>query len=215
MTNQPPSTQHEFNGIYGKYTITSKDKKDVKLYRFSLLFSSIGFSVGLIQWIFFDSSVAWIWLVVMAIGLGGSLKWIHIYLTFLHKFLQILWGIGVISIIIMIINFGPENIFHTLSNNRIYIIAIGPLFAALTGIGFKEFFCFRRAEAIGLTLFTPIALLGHISNLLNENIVIILLFLSALLSLIMSIRKFGMESSSDIGDKSVFEYLGREKVSTL
>ena len=214
MNTQQSSTQIEFDGIYGKYSITAKDKKEVLFYRLSLLLCSISFFLGLIQWIFLGPSLAWIWLISMAIGLGGSLKWIHIYLKPLHKALQILWGIGCILIFIMMVKFGPNNLLQSLSINKAWVIGIGPLFAALTGVGFKEFFCFRRLEAIGLTLLMPIALLGYITSFIDRNIVILLLFSSALLLLIMAINKFSMDPSADIGDKSVFDYLEKKKLST-
>tara|TARA_Y100001968_G_scaffold67200_1_gene58045 strand:- start:22613 stop:23260 length:648 start_codon:yes stop_codon:yes gene_type:complete len=201
------SSQKEFQGIYGKYVITPQDEKEVSLYRFSLLLSAIGFFIGLTQWILLGSSLAWVWLIVMAIGLGGSLKWIHIYISILHKSLQILWIIGLIGIIVLMIYFGPQNFLHILSIKKIYTLAIGPFFAALTGIGFKEFFCFRRSEAIGVTIMVPIALSGHITNVISSNIVILLLFISSIFLLILAIRKFGMAASDDIGDKSVFDYL--------
>ena len=213
MNNNLSSIENEFDGIYGKYSINQNDIKEVKLYRFSLLFCSISFVLGLSHWILIGNSYAWIWLVTMAIGIGGSLKWIHIYLKVLHQFLQILWGIGCISILIIMINVGAQNILELFHENKIYLILVGPLFASLTGIGFKEFFCFRRTEAIGVTLFIPLALLGYMINIFNQKITFILLFISSILLLIMSLKKFGVDASADIGDKSVFNYLEKEKQS--
>ena len=86
-------------------------------------------------------------------------------------------------------------------------IAIGPFFAALTGLGFKEFFCFRRPEAIGVTLLLPISLLSHLFRIFNPSLIISGIGISSILLLVLGIRKFGMDPASDIGDKSVFEYL--------
>ena len=55
---------------------------------------------------------------------------------------------------------------HLINGESLWILAVGPFFAALTGVGFKEFFCFRRPEAIGVTLLLPLALLGRLSGLL-------------------------------------------------
>jgi uncharacterized integral membrane protein len=88
-----------------------------------------------------------------------------------------------------------------------WILAIGPLFAALAGIGFKEFFCFRRPEAIGLTFLLPIALLGHLSGLINGSAAISLMTIASALLVLLALRKFGMEAAADVGDKSVFAYL--------
>ena len=81
----------------------------------------------------------------------------------------------------------------------------------MAGLGFKEFFCFQRLEAIGLTLFLPIALGSHILGILNNQSIMSLMLFSAILLLILSLRKFGMDPASDIGDKSVFEHLNRQE----
>ena len=84
---------------------------------------------------------------------------------------------------------------------------MGPLFAAMAGIGFKEFFCFQRPEAIGLTLLLPLGLLGRLLGLLNLSTAMTLLSAAALLLVLLALRKFGMEAAADVGDKSVFAYL--------
>merc|ERR1712185_817972 len=110
-------------------------------------------SGGVLHWWALGGSWAWLWLLPLAAGIGLALKWIHIYLRPLHRALQLFWMLGV-----------------------------GPLFAALAGIGFKEFFCFQRPEAIGLTL----------------------LAVAAALLVVLALRKFGMEAAADVGDKTVF-----------
>ena len=95
----------------------------------------------------------------------------------------------------------------TLRDQPLWILAIGPLFAALAGIGFKEFFCFQRPEAIGLTLLLPAALMGHLVGLINGPLCLALLESAALLLVLLALRKFGMEAAADVGDKSVFAYL--------
>ena len=111
--------------------------------------------------------------------------------------------------------FGSNHILSTLSSHPIWLLAIGPLFAALAGLGFKEFFCFRRLEAIGLTLLVPIALLGHLFSLIDGSLVMTFLGLSALLLLVLALRKFGIDAAADIGDKSIFEYLNRQASTTV
>jgi uncharacterized integral membrane protein len=78
-------------------------------------------------------------------------------------------------------------------------------------VGFKEFFCFGRPEAIGLTLLIPIALLGHLSGLMGGEVVMALLASAALLLLVLALRKFGMDAAADVGDKSVFTYLSNQQ----
>ena len=213
--SSPKSSSYEeleFEGIYGKYKITYTDHIEVQRYRISVLFCGIAFCAGIGQWILIGPTFAWVWLIPIAIGLGLALKWIHIYLRPLHKTLQILWALGCIGIGILLVGLGNENLLSKLASDPIWTLAIGPLFAALTGLGFKEFFCFRRPEAIGLTLLVPIGLLGHLLGLLSGEIVMALLSCSAFLLLILALRKFGMDAAADVGDKSVFDYLDRQQV---
>ena len=200
-----------FNGIYGSYTITNADIIEVKKYRISVLICAMSMTLGIIHWITIGNHLAWIWLIAMCISLGLALNWIHIYLLNLHNALKFCWGLGCISIIIMSFNLGIDNILTNLAVKPYLTLAIGPLFVSLTGLGFKEFFCFKRAEAFGLTILLPIALLGHLSQLMNNYLVILFLSISSLLLLLLAIRKFGMDPASDIGDKSVFEYLENQR----
>jgi uncharacterized integral membrane protein len=96
---------------------------------------------------------------------------------------------------------------ETLAVNGGWIWAVGPFFAALAGIGFKEFFCFRRPEAIGVTLLLPVALLGRLGGLVSAEACGQLLALEAGLLLLLCLRKFPMPAAADVGDKSVFAYL--------
>tara|TARA_Y100001968_G_scaffold227974_1_gene210742 strand:- start:136 stop:801 length:666 start_codon:yes stop_codon:yes gene_type:complete len=205
------SEDQELMGLYGKYVITDADRREVKLYRFSVLICGISFLFGLTQWIILGPNLVYLWLILMMIGLGSALKWIHIYIKLIQNSLQILWLIGCIGITTLMIKFGANEILSSLNNNRFLIIAVGPFFASLTGLGFKEFFCFRRPEAIGLTALLPITLLGYITNLISLNIVSILLLIASLMLMILSLRKFGIDPSLDIGDKSIFNYLKNQK----
>ncbi len=201
----------ELEGIYGHYKITNFDRIEVQKYRFAVLFCAISFCSGLAQWLIVGPLWAWVWLIPMTISLGLALKWIHIYLRPLHQTLQIFWALGCLGLILMTISLGGENIIETLSTDPLWIIVIGPLFAALTGLGFKEFFCFRRPEAIGLTILIPISLIGHLFGILSGSIVMALIISSAILLLVLALRKFGMDAASDVGDKSVFEYLDKQQ----
>ncbi len=62
---------------------------------------------------------------------------------------------------------GPGDMLPALVAQPLWILALGPFFAALTGVGFKEFFCFQRPEAIGVTLLLPLALLGRLGGLFS------------------------------------------------
>ena len=202
---------NSIKGVYGDFIVTSNDKKEVLFYRLSILFCGLFFSIGIAQWFTNGSHQIWIWLISMSISIGLSLKWIHIYLRALHQTLTIFWLLGCMGFVILAYHFGLENIIYGLKENPRSILLIGPLFASLTGIGFKEFFCFRRIEAIGITIFIPIALIGYLTELANEKFTFVMLVVSSLLFLLMGIRKFNLPAEADIGDKSVFDFLESQR----
>ena len=197
----------QYDGVYGRYTITEQDRRDVQRYRIALLISGLAMSTGVLHWWALGGSLAWLWLLPLTIGIGLSLKWIHIYLRPLHRALQVFWLLGCVGWGALLITAGPSDALETLAAKPLWILAIGPLFAALAGIGFKEFFCFQRPEAIGLTLLLPVALLGRLSGLLGETVGLILVGVAGLLLVVLALRKFGIEAGADVGDKSVFAYL--------
>ena len=200
-------SSNPIKGVYGDFIITSKDKKEVLFYRLSILSSALFFSLGLVQFFTNGSSQVWICFTGLAISLGLSLKWIHIYVRALHQALILFWAIGCIGFGIVSYHFGLTNIIYGLKENPRWVIFVGPLFVSLTGIGFKEFFCFRRFEAIGITILIPIALIGHLTQLTSTNFTFALLALSSILLLVLGIRKFDLPAEADIGDKSVFDFL--------
>jgi len=207
MTKADP----QFEGMYGTYTITEHDRREVQRYRIALLVSGVSFSAGLLQWWQISSEWAWLWMLPLAAGLGSALQWIHIYLRPLHRALQLFWLLGCLGWGVLLVLSGPSQALATLQGQPLWILAIGPLFAALAGIGFKEFFCFRRPEAIGLTLLLPIALLGRLSGLLDPGFCLGLLTSAALLLVVLALRKFGIPAAADVGDKSVFAYLEQQR----
>ena len=202
---------NSIKGVYGDFIVTSNDKKEVLLYRLSIILCGLFFSIGITNWFYNGSHQTWIYLLGMSITIGLSLKWIHIYLRPLHQALIIFWSIGCIGLGIVAYHFGLTNIIDGLKENPKWVFLIGPLFASLTGIGFKEFFCFKRIEAIAITIFIPIALIGHLTQITNEKFTFALLALSSFLLLILAIRKFNLPAEADIGDKSVFDFLEHQR----
>ena len=204
-------SSNSIKGVYGDFIVTSNDKKEVLFYRLSILFCGLFFSIGIANWFYHGSHQTWIYLLGLSISIGLSLKWIHIYLRPLHQTLVIFWLLGSLGILILSYIYGLTNIIFGLRENPKLILLIGPLFASLTGIGFKEFFCFRRIEAIGITIFIPIALVGYLTELANERFTFAMLVISSLQLLTMGIRKFNLPAEADIGDKSVFDFLENQR----
>jgi uncharacterized integral membrane protein len=148
-----------FEGVYGPYSIDERDRREVLGYRLALLLVALAQAALLLQWQLLGPAQLWPWLALMAVGLGLALRWIHIYLRPLHRTLQLFWLLGCLGVLALALRVGPSQMATTLAEQRLWLLAIGPMFAALAGIGFKEFFCFQRPEAIGVTLLLPPALL--------------------------------------------------------
>ena len=196
-----------FEGVYGPFSITEQDRREVLGYRLGLLTAAIAQAALLAQWHWVGPQALWPWLLPLAAGLALALRWIHIYLRPLHRALQLFWLVGCLGFAALAWASGPGAMATSLAADGRWIWAIGPFFAALAGIGFKEFFCFRRPEAIGVTLLLPLALLGHLSGLLPTAACGSLMALEAGLLVVLTLRKFPMEAAADVGDKSVFAYL--------
>ena len=96
-------------------------------------------------------------------------------------------------------------------NHPLSLLGIGFIFAALTGIYFKEAFCFNRLETKLLTPLVPLLLLGHLFSILPLSIERELLAVWAIFFVVFAIRKAIQAIPPDIGDKSVFVYLKQQK----
>lgn len=212
LLDEPPGMGDPvFEGVYGPFSITEQDRREVLGYRLGLLTAAIAQAALLAQWHWVGPDALWPWLLPLAAGLGLALRWIHIYLRPLHRALQLFWLVGCLGFAALAWASGPAAMATQLAADGRWIWAIGPFFAALAGIGFKEFFCFRRPEAIGVTLLLPLALVGHLSGLLGASATGSLLALEAALLLVLTLRKFPMEAAADVGDKSVFAYLDGQR----
>jgi uncharacterized integral membrane protein len=196
-----------FEGVYGPFTIDATDRREVLGYRLALSAVAVGQVGLLLQWRQFGPHQLWPWMVFMAVGLGLALRWIHIYLVPLHRALQLFWLLGCGGAFVLAARSGPEGMVAAVTNQPLWILAIGPFFAARAGVGFTEFCWFRRPEAIGVTLLLPIALLGYLAGLLGGTATTTLLALESALLLVLCLRKFPMPAAADVGDKSVFAHL--------
>lgn len=218
MTISTASQQSEpevYQGQFGEFTITQGDRQGVILYRTALMVAALSFAIGsaLVLWQG-DNPAALLAVSVLytcfVLAMGVSLLTIHIYMASLHQALQLFWAIGAVSAIVFA-HSSPEPFALTIYNNPLSILGIGFTFAALSGLFFKEAFCFDRLETKLLTPVVPLLLLGHLTGLLPVTGERFLLGLWAALFLVFALRKAFQSIPADIGDKSVFVYLRQQR----
>lgn len=137
-----------YKGVYGPWTVDSSDVQEVVLYRSGLVTAAASFVVA--------SSTAFLpnnyslaiqpYLNLLyslgAAGLGLSLFLIHIYVTPIKRTLQALWGLGVLGSFATYTALaqpaGDDNLVHYVIYHPAAVWLVGPLFAAFTGLVFKE-----------------------------------------------------------------------------
>ncbi|AIE73805.1 MULTISPECIES: DUF2301 domain-containing membrane protein [unclassified Synechocystis] len=211
------TTNPTYQGQFGPFTIDDHDRREVILYRTGLALAAGAFSLGttlvLTQpfqplAINFHLATACFWLITA--GLGLSLWTIHIYLVPLHRTLQIFWAIGTSAALYLSFAY-PGPLVITVYDQPWTVLGIGFTFAALTGIFFKEAFCFNRLETKFLTAILPLLLLGHLAGILPVTVAKEGLTAVSILFLIFVLRKAMQPIDPDIGDKSVFTYLAEQR----
>ena len=140
-----------------------------------------------------------------ASGLGIGLSLIHIYVTELKRLLQVFWLLGVLGGVYILIH-EPVSLPAYVAEHRGAVWVVGPAFAALTGLTFKEGVCYGKAEAFALTLLVPALLLGHLTGWASPEVEKVLAVgVSGLLTLFAA-RKYTQPVKDDIGDGSVFVF---------
>jgi uncharacterized integral membrane protein len=204
-----------YQGQFGEFTITDSDRQEVILYRIGLAIAGGSWAIGVAVLFMANHNPSLLPLLtplffLFSAGLGLSLWNIHIYMAALHRLLQLFWLIGTVAAAIFTI-YSPEPLSLFIYSHPLSILGVGFIFAALTGIFFKEAFCFNRLETKFLTPLIPVLLLGHLFSFLPPSVEQVLLTLWAGLFLVFVYRKAVQPIPPDIGDKSVFDYLQQQK----
>ncbi len=204
-----------YQGQFGEFTITKDDRNGVKLYRAALLIAAICCAIGsLLTLVVTPTPFSFITALYVGFSaaLGVALWMIHIYMKPLHLALQVFWAIGsLVALILGTIAFSQQQSLGLyVANHPLSIFGIGFTFVSLTGIFFKEAFCFNRLETKFLVAIVPTLLLGHMFGFFPVAFEKSLLIAWAVFFLIFAARKCIQNIPDDIGDKSVFEYLERE-----
>ncbi|MEH1813755.1 MAG: DUF2301 domain-containing membrane protein [Nostoc sp.] len=215
MTTQTLSAPEVYQGQFGEFTITQSDRTGVIIYRAGLMVAALSFAIGSAL-ILLNNNPTVVTLLTplyacFSLALGVSLFTIHIYMASLHRTLQVFWAIGTIASVILAIT-SSEPLALAVYNQPITLFGVGFIFVALTGIYFKEAFCFNRLETKVLTPIVPLLLLGHLVGILPTQGESILLGTWAILFLVFALRKTVQAIPADIGDKSVFTYLKEQRL---
>ncbi|CAI0459047.1 unnamed protein product [Linum tenue] len=211
-------TSQTYRGVYGPWRVEDSDVREVVLYRAGLVTAATSF-VAAASTAFLpgdssplSSAIEQNLDVLYGVGAGGlgvSLLLIHIYVTPIKRTLQAFWALGVIGSIAAYTSLARPaglDLVHYVVDNPAAVWLVGPLFAALTGLVFKEGLCYGKLEAGILTFIIPILLLGHLSGVMDDGVKQALLGSWMALFLIFAGRKFTQPIKDDIGDKSVFMF---------
>lgn len=208
-------TGEVYQGQFGEFTIKRSDRKEVLIYRSGLAIAALSFGLAVCLAFWQPHNALSLHLITLLYGLfcvalGLSLYTIHIYLKVLHRTLQVFLGIGCLASVIVALTI-PQPFPLAVYTHPITLLGVGFTFAALTGIFFKEAFCFNRLETKLLTAIVPLLLLGHLWGGLSLLAKQGLLIGWAVLLLIFAARKVWQPIPPDIGDKSVFAYLKQQQ----
>ncbi|HYX13322.1 MAG TPA: DUF2301 domain-containing membrane protein [Nostoc sp.] len=218
MTTQTLPPPEVYQGQFGEFTITQSDRTGVIIYRAGLMVAALSFAIGSALVLLNNNPAIFTALTPLytcfSVALGVSLFTIHIYMASLHRILQIFWAIGSIASVILAIS-SSEPLALTVYNHPLTLFGVGFIFVALTGIYFKEAFCFNRLETKVLTLIVPLLLLGHLVGILPTQGESVLLGIWATLFLVFALRKTLQAIPPDIGDKSVFTYLKEQRLAKV
>ena len=211
LLDREPQT---YQGQFGEYTITKRDRLEVIIYRAGLVLAAASFAIA--SNLFFAQGKAALPAItplfaLFSFGLGVSLYFIHIYMKALHRVLQVFWLVGTVATVAIAISY-PEPVTLYIYEHPLTLFGTGFSFAALTGIYFKEAFCFNRLETKILTPIVPLLLLGHMAGILPVAMEQVLLGIWSIGFSVFAVRKMTQEIDPDIGDKSVFAYLKQQEL---
>jgi uncharacterized integral membrane protein len=207
------SPQEEvYQGQFGEWSIDSADRQEVALYRGGLTVAAVALFLATVIGLLLPINqgltgrVEDVLALGGAAGLGVSLWFIHIYVAPLKKFIQGLWAVGLGSALILAAKQDTPLVQQVVSN-PVTVWGVGPFFAAVTGVAFKEGMCYGKPEAGALFFVTPLLLLGHLTGWIPPNGQRALLVTFMALFSVFAARKYTQPVKDDLGDKSVFEFL--------
>ena len=194
-----------YPGLYCDWSVTPEDKVEVWSYRACLSAVAVSCLVCSSSLVLGDAVEGALQPAYFlgAGGLGVALYLIHMYVDPIKKAMQAMWAVGFAGSVGIAAVTGeavPSYVVH----HPIAVWAVGPMFAALTGVAFKEGMCYGKAECAALFFVIPITLLGHLSGFAGEGTEKAFVAAWCVLITIFAGRKYTQAVKDDIGDKSVF-----------
>ncbi|XP_073274249.1 uncharacterized protein [Primulina huaijiensis] len=147
-----------YQGAYGPWTVESSDIQEVILYRTGLVTAATSFVIASSTAFFHDPGTVHdlisrnldLFYCLGGCGLGISLYLIHIYVKEIKQALQALWLIGALGSVATYVFLAQPSgtaLVQYVVENPAAVWFVGPLFAALTGLVFKEGLCYGKLEA--------------------------------------------------------------------
>jgi len=207
----PAGTSHvipgepAYPGLYCDWSVTPDDVREVWAYRVSLSVVAVSSLVCASSLVLGDAADAALNPAYFLGGsaLGAALVLIHMYVDPIKKAMQAMWAAGFAG------SLGIALVTHQavpayVAQHPLAVWLVGPMFAALTGVAFKEGMCYGKGECAALFFVIPATLLGHLSGLASEGAERGLVGAWMALLAVFAARKYTQEVKDDIGDKSVF-----------
>ncbi|KAK9831288.1 hypothetical protein WJX74_010628 [Apatococcus lobatus] len=204
----------KYNGQFGEWTLEESDRQEVLGYRTGLSLAAVAAVVetaialegdaGLLRGIFGD----WQNFIIIfgAASLGISMHLIHIYVKPLKQFMQLMYLTGTLAAVYFAASQGMALPAY-IGEHHSSLWLIGPFFAAITGLAFKEGICYGKLECAALFFVTPAMIIGDMSGLLSGVPQQVVHIIFAGLFAAFAAGKWSQPIKDDIGDKSVFEFL--------
>jgi uncharacterized integral membrane protein len=128
------------------------------------------------------------------------------YVTPIKRTMQALWAAGLLGSLAVAATQDGTPVAAAVYAHKELVWAVGPLFAALTGLCFKEGACYGKAESALLFFLFPALLLSHLAGAPDAAKAPMLVAATGLVTL-WAARKWTQAIKDDIGDKSVFDFM--------
>ena len=197
-----------YEGMYGRWSVSKADEIEVWSYRVALSLACAGASGVVLGGFTGNEDIVNPSYFAGASGLGVALVLVHMYVTPIKRVMQALYAVGFIGSVGIAASYDGGSLLDFVVEHRSAVWLIGPLFAAFTGLAFKEGACYGKPEAFFLFLMTPIMCLGHLTGLASGEVETFFVATWMLGFLVFAGRKYTQAVKDDIGDKSVFTFRG-------